>query len=241
MLFRYNENIKYKVKGATMRLLLVEDEKELSRALVKMLEKEGYEMEAVYDGLDGYTYGMTGIYDLIILDVMMPKMNGFEVLSKLRSKKIETPILMLTALADEHDKITGLDYGADDYVAKPFSFEELAARIRALLRRRGKLVSDNKLHCGNATLDLTSYTLSTEKGSLTLTGKEFEIARYFFEYPNFVAAKEELISKVWGLDDEFESNNLEVFISFLRKKLQHLGTDFTIEAVRGVGYKIGKK
>ena len=223
-----------------MRLLLVEDEKQLSRALSKMLEKEGYEVDAVYDGEDGYLYGLTKAYDLIIMDVMMPKMNGFEALSKLREKNVETPILMLTALADEHDKIAGLDYGADDYVAKPFSFDELAARIRALLRRRGKLVSDNKLQCGNVTLDLTSYTLSTAKGSLKLTGKEFELARYFFEYPNFVATKDELITKVWGLDGEFESNNLEAYISFLRKKLQHLEANINIEAVRGVGYRVGK-
>ena len=223
-----------------MRLLLVEDEKQLSRALAKMLEKEGYEVDAVYDGEDGYLYGLTKAYDLIIMDVMMPKMNGFEALSKLRSKNVETPILMLTALADEHDKIAGLDYGADDYVAKPFSFDELAARIRALLRRRGKLVSDNKLQCGNATLDLTSYTLSTEKGSLKLTGKEFELVRYFFEYPNFVATKDELITKVWGLDGEFESNNLEAYISFIRKKLQHLEANVNIEAVRGVGYRVNK-
>ena len=223
-----------------MRLLLVEDEKQLSRALAKMLEKEGYEVDTVYDGEDGYYYGLTKAYDLIIMDVMMPKMNGFEALSKLREKKVETPILMLTALADEHDKVAGLDYGADDYVAKPFSFDELAARIRALLRRRGKLVSDNKLKCGNATLDLTSYTLSTDKGSLKLTGKEFELARYFFEYPNFVATKDELITKVWGLDGDFESNNLEAYISFLRKKLQHLEANINIEAVRGVGYRVGK-
>ena len=223
-----------------MRLLLVEDEKQLSRALSRMLEKEGYEVDAVYDGEDGYLYGLTKAYDLIIMDVMMPKMNGFEALSKLREKNVETPILMLTALADEHDKIAGLDYGADDYVAKPFSFDELAARIRALLRRRGKLVSDNKLQCGNVTLDLTSYTLSTAKGSLKLTGKEFELARYFFEYPNFVATKDELITKVWGLDGEFESNNLEAYISFLRKKLQHLEANINIEAVRGVGYRVGK-
>ena len=223
-----------------MRLLLVEDEKQLSRALSRMLEKEGYEVDAVYDGEDGYLYGLTKAYDLIIMDVMMPKMNGFEALSKLREKNVETPILMLTALADEHDKIAGLDYGADDYVAKPFSFDELAASIRALLRRRGKLVSDNKLQCGNVTLDLTSYTLSTAKGSLKLTGKEFELARYFFEYPNFVATKDELITKVWGLDGEFESNNLEAYISFLRKKLQHLEANINIEAVRGVGYRVGK-
>ena len=221
-----------------MRILLVEDEKELNRALAKMLEKDGYEVDSVYDGADGYNYGMTKIYDLVVLDVMMPIMNGFEVLQKLRKKGIETPILMLTALADDQDKIAGLDYVADDYVTKPFNYDHLVARIRALLRRRGKFVSDNKLTCGNVTLDLTTHEISTDKASFALSGKEFEIARYFFEYPNFVANKDDIISKVWGLDNEFESNNLEVYISFFRKKLAHMEANFTIESLRGVGYKI---
>lgn len=221
-----------------MRILLVEDEKELSRAIVRMLMKEGYDIDAVYDGADGLSFSLSGLYDLIILDVLMPKMNGFEVLTELRRKKVETPILMLTALSDEKDKIAGLDRGADDYVSKPFSFEELYARIRALLRRRGKFVTDNKLTYSNSTLDLSGFVLSTPKGEIGLTAKEFEILRYLFEYPNFVASKEDLILKAWGLDSEFESNNLEVYISFIRKKLLHLDAAFTIEAVRGVGYKL---
>ena len=136
--------------------------------------------------------------------------------------------------------MSGLDYGADDYVTKPFNYDHLVARVRALLRRRGKFVSDNKLTCGNVTLDLTTHEISTDKASLTLSGKEFEIARYFFEYPNFVASKEDMIMKVWGLDNEFESNNLEVYISFLRKKLAHIEANFSIESLRGVGYKIQK-
>lgn len=221
-----------------MRILLVEDEKELSRALAKMLMKEGYDVDTVYDGADGLSFSLSGLYDLIILDVMMPKMNGFEVLSEIRKRKMETPVLMLTALSGESDKIQGLDRGADDYVSKPFSFAELSARIRALLRRRGKLVTDNKLMHNEAALDLSSYTLSSPKGEINLTAKEFEILRYLFEYPNFVASKEDLILKAWGLDSDFESNNLEVYVSFIRKKLNHLDTSFTIEAVRGVGYRL---
>lgn len=224
-----------------MRILLVEDEKELSRALAKMLTKEEYDVDCVYDGLDGLTFASTNMYDLILLDVIMPKMNGFEVLSSLRAKKIDTPIIMLTALSSEGDKISGLDKGADDYVSKPFSFNELSARIRAVLRRRGKLVSDNKLEYGNASLDLTKYSLKTSKGELSLTSKEFELLRYMFEYPDFVASKDDLILKAWGFDSDFESNNLEVYMSFLRKKLQHLDADFNIESVRGVGYKLTKK
>lgn len=221
-----------------MRILLVEDEKELSRALAKMLTTEGYDVDCVYDGADGLSFASSGMYDIVLLDVIMPKMNGFEVLGQIRSRKIDTPVIMLTALADEKDKINGLDKGADDYVSKPFSFNELSARIRAVLRRRGKLVSDNKLEYAEASLDLTTYQLSTPKGSINLTGKEFELLRYMFEYPNFVAAKEDLILKAWGLNSEFESNNLEVYMSFLRKKLRHLNASFTIESVRGVGYKL---
>ncbi|MEG1529960.1 MAG: response regulator transcription factor, partial [Clostridia bacterium] len=179
--------------------------------LAKMLGKEGYDVDAVYDGADGLSFAATGMYDLILLDVIMPKMNGFEVLAEIRRKKLDTPVIMLTALSDERDKISGLDHGADDYISKPFSFDELFARIRAVLRRRGKLVTDNKLTYADASLDLTTFMLRTEKGEMSLTNKEFELLRYLFEYPNFVAAKEDLILKAWGLDSDFESNNLEVY------------------------------
>lgn len=224
-----------------MRILLVEDEKELARALTKMLSKEGYDVDSVHDGADGLNFACTGMYDIILLDVIMPKMNGFNVLSELRRRKVDTPVIMLTALADENDKIAGLDCGADDYVSKPFSFPELSARMRAVLRRRGKLVSDNKLEYAEASLDLTTYELSTPSGSISLTAKEFELLRFMFEYPKFVASKEDLILKAWGFNSEFESNNLEVYMSFLRKKLQHLSASFTIEAVRGVGYRLTQK
>lgn len=224
-----------------MRVLLVEDERELSRALAKMLSKDGYDVDCVYDGADGLSFASTGMYDLILLDIIMPKMNGFEVLSAIRAKKLDTPVIMLTALNAEDDKIAGLDRGADDYVSKPFSINELLARMRAVLRRRGKLVSDNKLEYAEASLDLTTFTLSTPNGEIGLTGKEFELLRYLFEYPTFVAAKDDLIMKAWGLNSDFESNNLEVYMSFLRKKLNHLGASFTIESVRGIGYRLAKK
>ncbi|MDE7373007.1 MAG: response regulator transcription factor [Clostridia bacterium] len=224
-----------------MRILLIEDEKELARALAKMLTKDGYDVDSVHDGADGLSFATSGMYDIILLDVIMPKMNGFEVLSEIRRRKLDTPVIMLTALADESNKIQGLDNGADDYVSKPFSFPELSARIRAVLRRRGKLVSDNKLEYGEASLDLTTYELSTPTGKISLTAKEFELLRFMFEYPKFVASKEDLILKAWGFNSEFESNNLEVYMSFLRKKLTHLNASFTIEAVRGVGYKLAPK
>jgi len=221
-----------------MRILLVEDEKELARALAKMLATEHYDVDCVYDGVDGLSFASTGMYDLILLDVIMPKMNGFEVLSEIRKKKMDTPVIMLTALTDEKDKVQGLDKGADDYIAKPFSYNELSARIRAVLRRKGNLVNDNKIAYGNISLDLTNYAIENNAKSIQLTTKEFELIRYLFEYPNFVAEKDDLIVKAWGLDSEFESNNLEVYMSFLRKKLQHLNANFSIESVRGVGYKL---
>lgn len=181
-----------------MRILLVEDEKELSRALAQMLMKDGYDVDCVYDGADGLNFASTGMYDIVLLDMMMPKLNGFEVLAKLRARKLETPVIMLTALTDERDKIEGLDKGADDYVSKPFSFNELSARIRAVLRRRGKLLSDNKLEYRNASLDLTTFTLSTNKASINLTGKEFELLRYLLNIPTLLRQRKISFSKHGG-------------------------------------------
>lgn len=224
-----------------MRILLVEDERKLSEALVNILRKNNYEVEAVYDGQSGLDYALTNIYDVIILDVLMPNLNGFEVLEKLRKAKILTPILMLTALADESDKVNGLDKGADDYLAKPFSLNELLARIRALTRRRGDYVCDNKLNYGNTSLNLLDYSLNTNEFTVSLSNKEFEIMRYFFERPTFVANKDDLIDKVWGFDNDFSSNNLEAYVSFIRKKLQHIKANITIESIRGVGYTLKLK
>jgi DNA-binding response OmpR family regulator len=181
------------------------------------------------------------MYDLIVLDIIMPRLNGLEVLSGLRSKKLQTPVLLLTALSDENDIVAGLDRGADDYLSKPFSMSELTARVRALLRRRGRLVQDNTLEFCGTTLNLGKFTISNENGSVGLTSKEFEILRHLMEYPDFVSNKEDLILKGWGLDSDFESNNLEVYMSFIRKKLNHIGSGFTIDAVRGVGYKLSPK
>ncbi len=221
-----------------MRLLLAEDEKSLSDALTKIFSKEKYEVDAVYDGEMALSYGVSGIYDVIILDILMPKLKGTEVLRELRRREIATPVLLLTALSSAGDKVTGLDLGADDYLTKPFSIPELMARVRALTRRRVQLISDNKLVFKDVTLDLSGYKLSTSSGEIKLSVKEFEIMRFLLERPNFVAKKEELILKVWGYDSEFESNNLEVYMSFLRKKLKQLNAAFGINSVRGVGYEL---
>ncbi len=225
-----------------MRILLVEDSESLCDVLKAVLEREKFEVNCVHDGEAGIEYGLTGIYDLIILDVMMPKKNGFEVLEALRKAKNTTPIIMLTALSQELNKVQGLDMGADDYLAKPFSTPELLARIRAILRRRGgDLSTDNTLSYGNATLSTSAYTLSCKDKSVKLSNKECEILRYMFERPKQVAEKDALINKVWGLDNEFESNSLEVFISFLRKKVAYVDADFNIQSIRGVGYQLQPK
>lgn len=225
-----------------MRLLLVEDERALSYALVNMFEKEKIEVTACYDGKDGLEYALSGVYDLIILDVLMPKMNGFDVLKEIRKNKIATPVLMLTALSGEMDKVKGLDLGADDYLSKPFGFSELMARVRALLRRgQSTLAIDNRLSYGNSELDIANSILRSGDKEVQLSQKELGILKYFFERSEFVAHKEELITRVWGLDNDFLSNNLEVYISFIRKKLTFIGADFSIESIRGIGYKLQKK
>ena len=224
-----------------MRILLVEDSESLCEALTAVLEREKFEVQCVHNGEDGLEYGLTGIYDLILLDVMMPKKNGFEVLEELRKAKIYTPIIMLTALSQELNKVQGLDMGADDYIAKPFSTPELLARVRAQLRRRGDMTIDNSMNYRNVSLNLSSYTLSCGDKSVKLSNKECDILRFLFEKPKNVAIKEDLINKVWGLDNDFESNSLEVFMSFVRKKLTFVGADFSIQAIRGVGYQLQAK
>ncbi len=225
-----------------MRLLLVEDERALSHALVNMFEKEKIDVTACYDGADGLEYALTGAFDVILLDVLMPKMNGFDVLKEIRKNKITTPVLMLTALSGESDKVKGLDLGADDYLAKPFGFGELMARVRALLRRgQSTLIIDNRLSYGNAELDVKNSVLRANGKEVQLSAKELGIVKFFFERSDFVGSKEEIINRVWGLDGDFLSNNLEVYVSFIRKKLNFVDADFTIESLRGIGYKLTKK
>ena len=224
-----------------MRTLLVEDSISLCEVLTEVLQKEKYEVQCAYDGEEGLSLAVSDIFDLIILDVMMPKKNGFDVLKELRAKKISTPVIMLTALSQESNKVQGLDLGADDYLSKPFSTSELLARIRAILRRRGDLTVENTLSYQGVVLNLSSYQLIRGTKSVKLSQKECDIMRYFMERPRYVAEKEALINKVWGFDNTFESNSLEVFISFLRKKLSFIDAPFVINSIRGVGYQLGDK
>ena len=223
-----------------MRVLLVEDSVSLTEALESVFKREKFVVDIAHDGEEGVAYAATGVYDVIIMDVMMPVKSGVEATKELRAKKINTPIIMLTALSEESDKIAGLDCGADDYITKPFSVSELLARIRAVTRRKGDIIPDDGLSYGGVTLNLYTYMLSSGDKSIKLSKKEAEIMRYFFEKPSFVAQRDQIISKVWGFDSEFESNNLEVFISFLRKKLRFLDARFTIMPVRGVGYRLSE-
>lgn len=223
-----------------MRVLIVEDSKSLSEALCAVLRREKYTVEVAYDGEEGVAYAETGVYDVILMDVMMPRMNGIDAVRELRRRKINSPIIMLTALGEESDKVKGLDCGADDYLTKPFSMPELLARIRAVTRRKGEVIPDDGLSYEGVTLNLSTFMMTCGDKQIKLSKKEAEIVKYFFEQPSFVAQREQLINKVWGFDSEFESNNLEVFISFLRKKLKFLGAKFTIAPVRGVGYRLNE-
>lgn len=218
-----------------MRILIVEDETRLAETLRQLMEDQRYQADMVGDGADGVDYGLTGQYDLIILDVMLPKVDGFEVARRLRSAHISTPILMLTARDDISDKIGGLDCGADDYMTKPFDSGELMARVRTLTRRQGEVLGD-VLKVGDLSLECSSRLLRVGERSVRLGFKEFEVMRLLMVNSRAVVSKETLIAKIWGLDSEAEDNNVEVYISFLRKKLAYLGSRIAISTVRKVGY-----
>ncbi len=220
-----------------MRILVVEDERRLAQALRAILEGEKYMVDTVYDGGDGYDYGQSGIYDAIILDVMLPVMDGFEVAKKLRENKIDTPILMLTARDSIDDKISGLDIGADDYMTKPFEPKELLARIRSVTRRKGEVVIED-LVFGDIRLELSVGELYCGSKMVRLNFKEFEIMKLLMSNPGGTFSKDDLIVKVWGYDSDATDNNVEAYISFLRKKLRHIGATVNIEAIRKVGYRL---
>lgn len=218
-----------------MKILLVEDEKHLALALTEILKKNRYDVEFALDGSLGYEYGRSGIFDLIILDIMLPKMSGIEILKKLRKEKISTPILMLTAKDEIDDKVFGLDHGADDYMTKPFSTPELLARIRALSRRKGEVL-DEELTYKDIILKLKRNELISNENLVKLSLKEFKIIEFFMRNPEQIITKERLIEKIWGGDSDTEYNNVEVYISFLRKKLQFINSKTQIKTSRGSGY-----
>lgn len=223
-----------------MNMLIIEDETGLREALIRALEKEGYTAEGVSDGITGYELVKTGIYDMILLDIMLPKRNGLEVLSMLRREKLSVPVILLTARSELNDKITGMDCGADDYLTKPFEMEELFARIRMISRRFYQISVDHVLCVGNLTLNVKTYEISSpEKGkTVKLGAKEFRLLEYMMHNAGLVLSREQITEKVWGFDSEAEYNNVDVYISFVRKKMQFVGTNVKISSVRGVGYQL---
>ena len=220
-----------------MRLLIAEDELDLAEALTVFFQKNHFSVDAVNDGADAYEYASSGEYDAIILDVMMPKMNGIDVLRRLRAEGIKTPVMMLTAKGMKDDRITGFNAGADDYLPKPFEPDELICRVRAMLRR-----SDNyrpsALEFGDVTLDPSTGLLACSDRSVRLSGREYQVMELFMRSPNVVFSADKIMERVWGWDSDAEINVIWVHISNLRKKLRSIGSKITIRAVRGLGYAL---
>jgi DNA-binding response OmpR family regulator len=219
-----------------MRILLVEDELHLAEALTQILKKNNFTVDSVYDGVSGLDNALSNIYDLIVLDIMLPKMDGISILRNIRKEGIATPVILLTARGEVSDKVIGLDSGADDYLAKPFATEELLARIRALSRRKGEVLADNTLKFGDIELNPSILKLSKGISDVKLILKESELLELLILRKNSVTSKELIIEKLWGFDAEIEHNHVEVYVSFLRKKLSFLESEVTITTIRGVGY-----
>lgn len=219
-----------------MRLLMVEDEKYMVEAVAQVLKKNNYSIDLAYNGEDGLDCGLSGIYDIIILDIMLPKMDGISVLKELRKNGIETPVILLTARGETEDKVRGLDSGADDYLAKPFHTDELLARLRALGRRKTELVNDGILKYGD--IKLNPHTLQFECGSkeIVLTLKESQLLELLIKGKGMIVSKENIIVKLWGYDTDAEDNRVEIHVSLLRKKLAQLDSDVYIHTIRGAGY-----
>ena len=219
-----------------MKILVIEDEKLLADSLKTLLQSKGFEVEVVYDGQTGAEYALLGIYDLLILDVMMPGMDGYQVARKVRANRCSTSILMLTAKSAVEDRILGLNSGADYYLTKPFDTRELLACINALLRRQGKQVDE--LVFGNTALDLDTCMLVCCGKSVRLSAREFDVMRYLLQAQDRIVSKEMLLARVWGYDSNAVENHVEVYVGFLRKKLKSVGSNVRIEAIRRLGYHL---
>lgn len=219
-----------------MKILVIEDESLLADSIKSFLTQKGFDADVVYDGESGEEYAQLGIYDLIILDVMLPKMNGYELAKRVRAKHVGTPILMLTAKSELEDRITGLNSGADYYLTKPFDIRELLACINALLRRQGAQVDE--VRYGNTSLDLSTAMLICGENNIRLSAREFDIMRLLFQSGDKNLSKEKLLDRVWGYDSDAVENHVEVYIGFLRKKLASIGSNVRIEAIRRLGYHL---
>lgn len=222
-----------------MKILIVEDEKLLADSLKTMLSNKGFQVEAVYDGQSGMDYALLGIYDLLILDVMMPGMDGLSLAKQVRSQRCTTPILMLSAKSSLENRVAGLNAGADYYLTKPFDTRELLACINALLRRQGNQI--NELTYGNTALELESCMLVCGNNRVRLSAKEFDVMRFLLQSREQILSKEVILARVWGYDSNAVENHVEVYIGFLRKKLRGIGSNVTIEVARRLGYHLEVK
>ncbi len=220
-----------------MKILIVGDEKRLAQALSQIMREAKYQVDIAYDGAEGLELALYGSYDVIVLDIMLPKKDGFCVVKELRASKINTPVIMLTAKDEVGDKITGLDKGADDYMTKPFVPEELLARIRALSRRQGEVIVE-ELSFEDLSLDISNAELRCKDKNIHLSFKEFEIMKILMSNQKTIISKEILITRVWGDDSDAEDNNVEAYISFLRKKLSFIGSKVSLTTIRKLGYKL---
>lgn len=223
-----------------MKVLIVDDEKQLVAALIAILDNNKISADYAYDGEEGLEYGLTDLYDVIVLDIMLPKLNGYQVLSKLRQKGISTPILMLSAKSEITDKIDGLNIGADDYLTKPFDSRELIARIKALTRRKGEYAGD-VFTFGDLSLSTATHQLFKGESSILLGNKEYQIMEMLLKNPDRIISKDIFIEKIWGFDSDAEYNNVEVYLSFLRKKISSLNSSVEIKSIRSTGYKLENK
>lgn len=220
-----------------MKILIAEDEISTAKALKLILEKSKFSVDIVHNGNDAWSYIQAGPYEVIVLDIMMPGMNGLEVLSKIRENNIKTPVLMLTAKAELEDRVAGLDAGADDYLAKPFASSELIARVKAL-GRRSEVYSDSVKSIGNVVLDSNKYEMRVGDRSVSLTNKEYQLLELFILHPGFVFSTEHLMEKIWGLDSESYIDVVWTHIGFVRKKLKSLDANVEIKTIRGAGYSL---
>ena len=220
-----------------MRVLIAEDEISTAKALKVILEKNKFSVDIVHNGNDAWDYIQSGSYEVLVLDIMMPGMNGLEVLTKLRAKNIKTPVLMLTAKGELEDRVAGLDAGADDYLPKPFATAELIARVKAL-GRRSENYSDSVMQAGNLVLDSNKYEMRVGNNAVTLTNKEYQLMELFILHPGFVFSTEHLMDKIWGLDSESYIDVVWTHIGFVRKKIKSLGANVEIKTIRGAGYSL---
>ena len=221
-----------------MKILIVEDEFSLADAIAETLKREKFEVNIITDGEEGEYEATSGVYDLILLDVMLPKKNGFEILKSIKEEKVDVPVIMLTAKSELQDKLKGLENGADDYITKPFHMKELVARIKTVLKRTAKVEDTNYLEYRDLKLDKKNGELISNENSVSISGKELNLIEILLINKNQVVSREQLASKIWGYESEAEYNNVEVYMSLLRRKLKTLKTNIKIKAIRGIGYRL---